>query len=227
MSSQKPDFSAAFPLYQCFKKVRAIKIAKIEQSPADELAPLDAAGSWRIFDEGGWFCTVAHEWIVKHNPQPGGYFVVYDDGYLSFSPASAFESGYAPIRLESANTSNEIEQEILDKKLTAPRVTQVDIEANIVSEHYFIGSDAIQQEMAVHVHKGGWLLGSTQLLTFCILQLRNGFTVTGESACASPGNFDAELGRKIARQNAISKVWALMGYELRSKLARETEETHL
>lgn len=57
------------------------------------------------------------------------------------------------------------------------------------------------------------------LLTFCVLVLRNGFTVTGESACASPENFDAELGRKIARQNAVAKVWPLMGYELRSKLA--------
>ncbi|WP_440111826.1 Gp49 family protein [Acidovorax sp. BL-A-41-H1] len=57
------------------------------------------------------------------------------------------------------------------------------------------------------------------LLTFCVLVLRNGFTVTGESACASPENFDAEVGRKIARQNAVQKIWPLMGYELRSKLA--------
>jgi hypothetical protein len=60
-----------------------------------------------------------------------------------------------------------------------------------------------------------------KLLTFCVLVLRNGFTVTGESACASPENFNAEIGRKIARQNAISKVWPLMGYELRSKLAQQ------
>ena len=57
------------------------------------------------------------------------------------------------------------------------------------------------------------------LLTFCVLVLRNGFTVTGESACASPENFDAEVGRKIARQNAVQKIWPLMGYELRSQLA--------
>ncbi|MBN0315192.1 hypothetical protein JTM73_33600, partial [Pseudomonas aeruginosa] len=61
--------------------------------------------------------------------------------------------------------------------------------------------------------------GSLGLLTFCVLVLRNGFTVTGESACASPENFDAEIGRKIARQNAVTKIWPLMGYELRSKLA--------
>jgi hypothetical protein len=55
------------------------------------------------------------------------------------------------------------------------------------------------------------------------LVLRNGFTVTGESACASPENFDAELGRKIARANAVNKVWLLMGYALKEKLAMQKE----
>ena len=58
------------------------------------------------------------------------------------------------------------------------------------------------------------------LLTFCVLVLRNGFTVTGESACASPENFDAEVGRRIARENAINKVWPLPGFRLRDELAR-------
>jgi hypothetical protein len=57
------------------------------------------------------------------------------------------------------------------------------------------------------------------LLTFCILVLKNGFTVVGKSACASPENFDAELGKKIARQDAISQVWPLMGYALKEKLS--------
>jgi hypothetical protein len=48
--------------------------------------------------------------------------------------------------------------------------------------------------------------------------LRNGFTVTGESACASPENFNAEIGRKIARENAVAKVWPLLGFALRQKL---------
>ena len=58
-----------------------------------------------------------------------------------------------------------------------------------------------------------------RLLTFCVLVLKSGFTVTGESACASPENFDAELGRKIARTNAVAKVWPLMGYALKERLA--------
>jgi hypothetical protein len=58
-----------------------------------------------------------------------------------------------------------------------------------------------------------------RLLTFCVLVLRNGFTVSGESACASPENFDAKIGRDIAYRNAREKVWPLLGYALREKLA--------
>lgn len=65
---------------------------------------------------------------------------------------------------------------------------------------------------------------SLRLLTFCVLVLRNGFTVTGESACVSPENFDAELGRKIARQKAVEKIWPLMGYELCSRLASRNNQ---
>lgn len=105
-----------------------------------------------------------------------------------------------------------IEQEIQAKGLTAPRITPADIEAAIASEHCFSAAEAVKC--------GGTEPHPLDLLTICVLVLRNGFTVTGESACASPENFDAELGRKIARQNAIEKVWPLMGYELRSSLAK-------
>lgn len=114
-----------------------------------------------------------------------------------------------------------IEQEILDKGLTAPRVTPADIEANIVSEHYFTAADGAQgasRRDSPHF-SGVPVLESLHLLTFCVLVLRNGFTVTGESACASPENFDAGIGRKIARQNAVDKVWLLMGYALKDQLA--------
>ena len=58
------------------------------------------------------------------------------------------------------------------------------------------------------------------LLTFCVLVLKNGFTVTGESACASKENFNEEIGRKIARQNAVAKIWALEGYLLKERLSK-------
>ncbi|WP_429269016.1 Gp49 family protein [Paraburkholderia sp. EB58] len=112
-----------------------------------------------------------------------------------------------------------MEKEIQDKGLNAPRVTPASIDALIIDELYFtayeasIGQDVSPQErplVAMQAHG---------LLTFCVLTLRNGFTVTGESACASPENFNAEIGRKIARENARAKVWPLEGYLLKQRLA--------
>jgi hypothetical protein len=104
-----------------------------------------------------------------------------------------------PRRLGVLKMNDEqIEQEIHDKGLTAPRVTPERIEEVIVGENY-------------HVFEG-------TTLTVCCLTLINGFTVTGESACASPENFDIELGKKRARANAKQKIWALEGYALRNSL---------
>jgi len=83
------------------------------------------------------------------------------------------------------------------------------------------------KEMLEHVLQPQPQHESLKLLTFCVLILRNGFTVTGESACASHENFDAELGRKIARRNAEAKIWPLMGYHLRTMLKRQEEAEEL
>ena len=115
---------------------------------------------------------------------------------------------------------NQIEQEIQAKGLTAPRVTPTDLEAKITSEHYFTAGQGVSGEVSSRDEQPYQFCyeSSLDLLTFCVLVLKNGFTVTGESACASPENFDAELGRKIARKNAVDKVWPLMGYELKCRL---------
>lgn len=112
-----------------------------------------------------------------------------------------------------------LEAEIQAKADKAPRVTPADIDAEIVSEHYFTAADGAR--MSPHGNHPIYDLNtkSLGLLTFCVLVLRNGFTVTGESACASPENFNAEIGRSIARENAINKVWPLLGFRLRDKLA--------
>jgi hypothetical protein len=129
-------------------------------------------------------------------------------------------------------TDDIIEQDIQAKGLTAPRITPADIEANIASEHYFTAEDGYRGAALDRIHANGGVIDAESatpppaplsLLTFCVLVLKNGFTVTGESACASPENFNAEIGRKIARQNAVAKMWPLMGYELRSRLAEEGE----
>ena len=119
--------------------------------------------------------------------------------------------------------TEQIEQDILDKGLTAPRITPADVEANIVGEHYFTaeqGVEAVEGAGSFHPNKVTPNWEALSLLTFCVLVLKNGFTVTGESACASLENFDEEIGRKIARQNAVAKIWPLMGYELKTSLKR-------
>jgi Phage protein (N4 Gp49/phage Sf6 gene 66) family len=109
------------------------------------------------------------------------------------------------------------QDEIVAKGLTAPRVTPQQIEEKIASEHYFTAADGLfgQLDVTKHPDPGSPLF----LLTFCVLVMRNGFTVVGKSACASPENFDAELGKKIARQDAFNQIWPLEGYLLREKLS--------
>lgn len=103
-----------------------------------------------------------------------------------------------------------IEKEIQAKGLTAPRVTPDMIESAIAAEYITTGDK---------MFAGAPQMPQLALLTICVLVLKNGFTVTGESACASPENFNAELGAKIAREHAKQKIWPLEGYALRNKLA--------
>ena len=110
------------PRYRCHKEVRALKIAAVIRvlEPAFSkpvcrgcVALNSACGHcerclWRAeHNDPGYviipedqncarFC-VDKQYIAKHNPQPGGYYVVYDDGYKSFSPAQAFEEGYSKL----------------------------------------------------------------------------------------------------------------------------------
>lgn len=121
--------------------------------------------------------------------------------------------------------SEQIESEIQAKGLTAPRVTPAHIESVIESEHYFTAAEGDFGARFRTAMKAGRVQEvelvehpKLMLLTICVLVLTNGFTVTGESACASPENFDRELGRKIARANAVNKIWPLEGYLLKQRL---------
>jgi len=119
--------------------------------------------------------------------------------------------------ITSPDTSDAgIERLIQAKGKTAARVTPADIEANIASYFYFTAAQAaraIDRTVAAD--------SPLHLLTFCVLVLKNGYTVTGESACASPENFDAEIGRRIARENAVQKIWPLLGFALKERLHTE------
>jgi hypothetical protein len=94
-----------------------------------------------------------------------------------------------------------LEKKIHAKGLNAPRLNPAHIDAQIVKEQY-------------HVFPG-------TTMTVCCLTLKNGFNVIGESAAASPENFDKEIGETVSRANARLRIWALEGYLLRWKLANE------
>ena len=97
-----------------------------------------------------------------------------------------------------SNNESAIEAEIQEKNLNAPRLSPAKIDEVIVSEQYYVFPGTA--------------------LTVCCLQLKNGFTVIGESAPVSPENFNVELGRKIARANARDKIWPLGGYALHQSI---------
>ena len=97
-----------------------------------------------------------------------------------------------------------IEQEIQKKGLTAPRLTPDLIDSTIVDEDYFVFEGSC--------------------LTVCCLTLKNGFTVEGSSACASPENFNLDIGRTIARENAREKIWVLEGYLLKQRLFEQSNQ---
>ena len=94
-----------------------------------------------------------------------------------------------------------LEYEIQNKGLNAPRLTPAHIDSTIKDISY---------------HR------LTDVLTVCVLTLMNGFTVTGESACASPENYNEEIGNKISFENAREKIWMLEGYLLKEKLYQKS-----
>lgn len=100
-------------------------------------------------------------------------------------------------------SEQELEKKIQDKGLNAPRLTPHAIDSKVASVDF-------------HVFPGS-------CLTVCCITLSNGFTVTGNSACASPENFDAEIGREVSEKNARRKIWALEGYLLKQRLFEQQQ----
>ena len=97
----------------------------------------------------------------------------------------------------------ELEKQINEKELNAPRLTPYDIDDVIVDETYTI-------------------LPSGKVMV-CEITLQNGFTVRGEAATVSKENFNSCIGKTISRENARKKIWELEGYLLQDKLWRESE----
>lgn len=111
---------------------------------------------------------------------------------------------------------------------TAPRVTPADIEDEIVSEHYFTGADGRYGAILNETYVGTELprdddgdLEPLELITFCVLVLRNGTKIVGvNEGPVSRENFDPEIGRRYARAKAVDQIWPLLGFRLRDELAR-------
>lgn len=94
---------------------------------------------------------------------------------------------------------------------TKPRVSLADMEAKIRARYDFTGEKIVPENTPVD--------SSLRILSMCVLVMTNGFTVIGKSAPASPENFNAELGKKFAYEDAVRQIWPLEGYALREKLA--------
>ncbi|MGI9142494.1 MAG: Gp49 family protein [Fluviibacter sp.] len=113
--------------------------------------------------------------------------------------------------------ADKIQKEIRRKKLKAPRVKPDQIKKVVLMKFYFTAWEALFKDKPDDWNPPLKALLDTHI--FCVLAMKNGFIVTGESACVSPENFDRELGEKIALRHAEAKIWPLLGYEMKSKLA--------
>ena len=116
-----------------------------------------------------------------------------------------------PVKEETMSNEAAIEKEIQAKGLNAPRLSPELIDAQIQQEYWGRASDLFKGPAETD--------RSMQCLTLYVMVLKNGYTIVGKSACASPENFDSELGRKIAYDDARRQIWALEGYALKSRLA--------
>lgn len=94
---------------------------------------------------------------------------------------------------------------------TEPRVSLNDIEAAISNRYHFTADDAV-------ISLGMPAVPALSVLSICLLVMHNGFTIIGKSAPASPANFNAELGKKLAYEDAVRQLWPLMGFALRGEL---------
>jgi hypothetical protein len=106
------------------------------------------------------------------------------------------------------------------KTTEGKRVTMDDLMGNIYSEHYFTSMDGVIGETFMRGERAeeGSQPDALSYLTFCVMVLKNGFTVTGQSACADPAMFNREIGKKIAKEDALKQIWPLMGYALKQEI---------
>ena len=171
---------------------------------AEQVARMIGVSAWHI----------SGDYLIVENPLLD-YRVTNNETY-SYKTDRIPNGAVVVLVQEEPNTlEHRIEQEIQSKNLNAPRLTPDHINSKIKAVEYIIPRDICKRDNGVEVFDAPLPL---QTLTFCILTLENGFTVTGESACASPENYDADIGKEIAYANAREKIWVLEGYLLKQHL---------
>lgn len=173
------------PRYKCHKVVHALKIADVT---GETITPADPG--YAAF-------TVDPKLFLRFTPSAGDYYVVYEDGYASFSPAQAFEQGYSLLD-QPARPANGI------------RITPDHVK-DIVAGAYITTADK--------AFAGCPVMPGMEQLTICVLMLKNGTKVVGlNHGAIDPAQHSAARGEADAYEDAINKVYELEGYLARQRL---------
>lgn len=214
----------------------AASIAKGIKTVLDELAPvaphpvaLASAVLYPAIERAMGELSKLHP---EFNMEVNRAFNLLHDAFWSECPAPA---SAAPKRPETPAVEpaglpvidpgpDSLEREIQTKADKGPRVTPAALQAEIVSEHYFTAADGVIGQQAIKTIEDAWDIEAPaplQLLTFCVLLLKNGAKVVGINYGAiDPAQHSAEIGRQKARAQAVDKVYELLGFRLRDELAR-------
>lgn len=136
------------PQYQCHKVVRAARITGFRENGATDMPDI-------LLGDIGAVAVQLSDWHAKHKPQVGGYYVVYEDGYASYSPAKAFEEGYT---LVPADHRDRVRAEAQDRKGELDRLS-----AFIKDNPTFATLPAAEQQRMRH--QRGLLLGLVNVLS--------------------------------------------------------------
>lgn len=183
----------------------------------------DSCVNLAVFDTNGVSHSRTSVLLVQEgeNRPSGGFceWMPYQKGQAAKTDELKAALKATPPPVQEAGNSKALVVPVQDSEIPnrGPRVTPADIEAAISSEHYFTAYGGAKYGRITRDEPDD--SETLQLLTFAVLVLRNGFTVVGTSACASPENFDADIGRRIARQDAVRQIWPLLGYALRERIA--------
>lgn len=250
--------SREMPKYQCHKQVWALKIKTVAAHASGDPSMSDAKfqasdafqGAHLIpCDDGYAPVHVSADWFRKHKPEAGGYYVTYEDGYKSYSPAAAFESGYTPIGSVLSTPHTDTTRDIASDPHANLCVKSGDAlkAASITLPVVDPGPDSLEREIQAKADKGprvtpadvaaeiaaeyGFTLDKALVgcplvegmdrVTIAVLVLKNGTKLVGVNYGAiDPAQHSPEIGAKEARAAAVEEIWPLLGFRLRDELAR-------